>query len=183
MERLNKDEINMTDELKDIFDNVNNWLKFAEAKHAMIIAFNSSLIFGLSNFYEKTNNTFSICCLLLLAQTMLFISTVISVISFIPRLKIPDMGLFKLEPISANDNLLFFSHIAKYTTNEYYEKIKQFSEDNKFNEKFDMQYVYQIIINSKITHIKFKQFEISSWFLISAFLTPLGAFLLYCFRK
>lgn len=35
------------DKLKDIFINVNEWLKFAEAKHAGLIVLNSGIIFGI----------------------------------------------------------------------------------------------------------------------------------------
>lgn len=37
----------MYDKLKDIFTNVNEWLKFAEAKHAGLIVLNSGTVFGL----------------------------------------------------------------------------------------------------------------------------------------
>lgn len=37
----------MYDKLKDIFTNVNEWLKFAEAKHAGLIVLNSGIIFGI----------------------------------------------------------------------------------------------------------------------------------------
>lgn len=37
----------MYEKLKDIFTNVNEWLKFAEAKHAGLIVLNSGTIFGL----------------------------------------------------------------------------------------------------------------------------------------
>lgn len=37
----------MYDKLKDIFNNVNEWLKFAEAKHAGLIVLNSGIIFGM----------------------------------------------------------------------------------------------------------------------------------------
>lgn len=37
----------LIDELKDIFENVNAWLKFAEGKNAALIAFNGALTVGL----------------------------------------------------------------------------------------------------------------------------------------
>ena len=37
----------MYDKLKDIFTNVNEWLKFAEAKHAGLIVLNSGIVFGI----------------------------------------------------------------------------------------------------------------------------------------
>ena len=37
----------LDDKLKDIFTIVNDWLKFAEAKSATLIAANAGLIFGI----------------------------------------------------------------------------------------------------------------------------------------
>ena len=36
----------MTDKLKEIFENVNNWLSFAEAKNAALVALESTIIIG-----------------------------------------------------------------------------------------------------------------------------------------
>jgi hypothetical protein len=45
----------MADKLKDIFENVNNWLKFAEAKNATLIAGNGLLIFGVLKTIHEVN--------------------------------------------------------------------------------------------------------------------------------
>ena len=45
----------MEDKLKDIFENVNNWLKFAEAKNATIVAGNGLLIFGICRLLKDTS--------------------------------------------------------------------------------------------------------------------------------
>ncbi len=43
----------MKDELKYIFGNVNDWLKYAEAKHAGLLVLNSAIIIGLISSYSK----------------------------------------------------------------------------------------------------------------------------------
>ncbi len=178
MERLNNGA-NMEDKLKDIFENVNNWLKFAEAKNALIIVLNGTLIFRISGFYSHIQNNV-IYFLYFMSILMLLISIVIAIISFIPRLKTP---YIKMQNPLPNDNLLYFGHIAKYTPDQYYLKIsKILSKDDKYKE-FNMHYSNQIVVNSRITFIKFKQFEISVFFLISAFLTPLGTWFLYKNRQ
>ena len=44
---LKSDNDNITQQLYQVFNNVNDWLKFAEAKNAMLIAFNGASIFGI----------------------------------------------------------------------------------------------------------------------------------------
>lgn len=170
---------NMDEKLNQIFSNVNNWLKYAEAKNALIIVLNSTLIFGIINLYPAIKDDTSYILYMSIAILMMLISIIVALISFIPRLKSP---YEKVESPLENDNLLYFGHIAKYTSEQYREKIEKILSAENTNKEFDMYYINQIIINSKITLIKFKQFEISAWFLIAAFLTPIGALILYQFR-
>ena len=48
---------NMNKELLLIFSNINEWLRFAEAKNAMIIAFNGASIYGIVKLPFKINPT------------------------------------------------------------------------------------------------------------------------------
>jgi len=171
----------MVNHLKDIFDNVNYWLKFAEAKNGAIIALNSSLIFGVFkiNSTIANENIFRDYYIVMIIFVLL-VSTIIALLSFIPRLKYPYINF---QSINKHDNLLYFGDILKYTADQYYEKIQTIinTEDNQ--KELELYYINQLIINSKITFIKFKQFEIAVWFTLSAFLTPVGVLVLYILRK
>jgi TM2 domain-containing membrane protein YozV len=166
--------------VKDIFENVNNWLKFAEAKNGAIIALNSAFIFGLLRLLQSSNteNLYKEMYIKMIIF-LLLVSLIMALLSFIPKLKYP---YIKFDKISKKDNLLYFIDIAKYTDNEYYEKITTITEKSS-NEKLDKYYIQQIIINSQITYIKYKQFEIAVWFTLSAILTPLGAIILFTYKK
>ncbi len=161
---------------KDIFDNVNSWLKFAEAKNASILAFNSALIFGIFKvFPDSASNNILLFYYLCFVVFLLLIAITMSLISFIPMLKYTYIEFG--EP-SDNDNLLFFGDIAKYAdfNEQYKRKVKETLENT--NNGFDDYYISQTIINSKITYIKYKQFEIAIWFTFAAILTPIGAYFL-----
>lgn len=166
--------------LKDIFENVNNWLKFAEAKNGAIIAVNSALIFGISRIFlvNDIQNIF-VKLYLFIFIFLLLVSTVIALLSFVPKLDYPYLFFSKK---SKNDNLLYFGDIAKYAEAEYNKKIKKIVSKSE-NIELEKFYINQIVINSKITYIKYKQFEIAIWFTISAFLTPIGAILIYYIQK
>jgi len=168
----------MRDILKDIFDNVNNWLKFAEAKNGAIIALNATVIFGILKLgVINVNGNNILNYYLYVAVFMLILSITIALLSFVPRLTHPYIQFKK--PLD-KDNLLYFGDIAKYTPYKYEERLNlSITINDENNSTLNVYYINQIVINSKITFIKFKQFEIAIWFTISAILTPLGGIILY----
>jgi len=171
----------MLDILKDIFENVNNLLKFAEAKNGIIIALNATVIFGIFKLGVLSLDTSSILnWYLYITIFMLLTSLIIALLSFVPKLKYPYLSFEK--PLET-DNLLYFGDIAKYTPTQYKKHcekiIKLDDKDYQNNCKLTDDYINQIVINSKITFIKFKQFEIAIWFTLSAILTPIGGMILY----
>ena len=165
--------------LKDIFDNVNNWLKFAEAKNGAIIALNATFIFGilkLGIINDDNGNSF-LNYYLYIAIFMLTLSIIIALLSFVPRL---NHSYIQFKKPLDKDNLLYFGDIAKYTPSKYEERLNiSIKVDDEKNSTLNTYYINQIVINSKITFIKFKQFEIAIWFTISAILTPIGGIILY----
>jgi hypothetical protein len=74
----------MYDRIKDIFDNVNEWLKFAEAKNGGLIVLNSGILFGTLSLYKDYKDSIPIQGILVL---FLFIveSLLMSFISLFPR--------------------------------------------------------------------------------------------------
>jgi hypothetical protein len=102
----------MADVLKDIFENVNNWLKFAEAKNATLIAGNGLLIFGVLKTIHELKIDNYLLWYIYFCLALFSLSLVIALISFIPKVKIPTFLLNS--NIETNDNLLFYGHILKY---------------------------------------------------------------------
>jgi len=167
----------MINEVKSIFDNVNNWLKFAEAKNGAIIALNATFIFGILKLGLISNKSIVIInYYLYLCIFMLLVSSIVALLSFVPQLK---FIYIKFKKISDRDNLLYFGDIAKYTPTQYSDSLKKILEVDSKNNKLYEHYINQIVINSKITWIKFKQFDIAIWFTISAILTPIGGYILH----
>lgn len=164
--------------ISNIFENVNNWLKFAEAKNGTIIALNSALIFGLFQICQDTKTENIILIVYVYSALIsLFISIIIAILSFVPKLSYQYTSFGKPKD---SDNLLYFGDIAKYSEKEYIDKLSSIT--NEITD-FDKQYINQIATNSKITYVKYKQFELAVWFNISAFLTPVGAIILYLYKK
>lgn len=176
MERLNKDEINMTDELKDIFDNVNNWLKFAEAKNATMTAGNGLVIFGVSKLIlmKDLNINEYLLYYIYFSLFMMTLSFVVALISFMPNVKLPSY-IFNNNEKKAN-NLLFFGSIMEYNEDNYLRDLKDtlgLENDNYKKNKINQMYANQIIINSKIAMKKYKLFNMSLHFTLVAILSPI----------
>lgn len=96
----------LDEQLKNIFSNINDWLKFAETKTATLLTGNGLLIFGILRTIkgqEITQTQTSIICFALL---VLILSLLTCLISFIPSLKLP--WLVTTKKPTEKDKLLFF---------------------------------------------------------------------------
>lgn len=162
----------MLDTLKDTLSKVNDWVKFAEAKNAANVAFCSAAMFALTriitgkesiNPYVSYYIGFVLLCLTL--------SLSISLFSFIPKLRVPWLHIDKPHDV---DNLLYFGHACKYTATDYLEKLYDSKEKSSKNNRLEFLYANQIVVNSKVAYIKFKQFDLAIFFTMAAVLSPVG---------
>ncbi|UPT69332.1 MAG: hypothetical protein M0D53_08840 [Flavobacterium sp. JAD_PAG50586_2] len=89
-------------ELKYMFANVNEWLKFAEAKHAGLIILNTALVIGILSSYGTIKH-----CLLKPSIVVGIICFGLSVfISIISQFPVTQNAIFRKSTI-ANPNLYF----------------------------------------------------------------------------
>lgn len=158
-----------TDKLKFIFDNVNNWLKFAESKNAALLVANLGISFGVIRILisVKYINKFVFYYLVICISLIIF-SAFICFVSFIPKISLPSFSEDSLQPQSAN--LIFYSDIAKFTPENYFKALnfnKIISEED-IQDKFLEFIANQIVINSKIAYAKFIYFRLAIWLTIIA---------------
>jgi len=169
----------MEELLNKSFENVNNWLKYAETKCATLLAANGVFIWGLARAMLTGNfdNTF-VLAYFNLVILMLLISLVLLLVSFLPSFDIP--WLFKLsEPDKENDNLLYFEHISKYTPIKYLEEMSLAANFSNYQRnKLELMLAKQIITNSVITRRKFIIFDLAIWLTISSVITPIGSWII-----
>jgi hypothetical protein len=171
----------MEEKLELIFKNVNDWLKFAETKNAMLLGFNGVVFFGILKLFiwENFPDIFLLKLYLILAMILLSASSLGTLISFVPNLKIlrPTFN-FKKE----NDNFLYFDVLRSKTKEDI---IKRYRKDDEQIEDYHNHLAEQIITNAAITKRKYDYFTLALWLSISSFLTPiLGAiFFIYNYTK
>lgn len=161
----------MIDTLRDTLSKVNDWVKYAEAKNAANIAFCSASIFAVSRMVlTKPELSDYIHYYSYLIISLLALSLVLSLVSFIPKLKAPWINLGNREE---NDNLLYFGHACKYSGSKYLDKLYLGNAVSSENYDIELMYSNQIVINSKVAYMKFGQFDLAIKFTISAIITPL----------
>ncbi len=147
-------EIN--EELKYIFSNVNDWLKFAEAKNGALLAINVGVIITLYGIVTNNDaNYYKLLCIPIMV--LLFISAIYCLLSFHPmisRLELKNTNLKK------NHNIYFFGDIYQMDENKLLDELK-----NKLGLKdysptgADSDLANQIICNSKIAMQKYNTFK------------------------
>lgn len=160
------------DLLYKVFENVNNWLNFAEAKNAANLAFIIAMLQVVTSidFIPMSEPRFFLSILLL-------ISGMFSIISFIPNNKLIGFFsevflIFRQNNINENDNLIFYKDIKNYTKEEYLIKIYKYYLEKEYTieSKYEFDLSEEIIENSKIAVSKYLLFKIAVCFDIIFFL-------------
>lgn len=158
--------------LSEVFENVNNWLNFAEAKNAANIALVIASIAAIVSYNE-------INCFLYLVSLFFILSGIFSMLSFLPKLtgkskirKILDCITSCLKKDTTEENLLFFEDIKKYSKEEYVKKINEvyYNYSDKQITKYQLDLSNEIIYNSYIASLKYWLFKIAILLDIIAFL-------------
>ena len=171
----------MDEKLKEIFSNINDWLKFAEAKSATLIACNGALIFGISRLISSFDLKGIYLLYFILISALCILSIAICFLSIIPSLSMP----WEKKPsgTSDEDNLMYFSDIAKYTPLAYLHALKDNLEltDSAFT-GYQRDISNQIIINSVIADKKYRAFQKAIWLTLAAVISPVLALLVFLFK-
>ena len=160
----------MNEDLKYIFSNINDWLKFAEAKCAGLLALNLAAIIGLlqsaSMFTDDIQNGQGILIVLF------SLSSLITLYSLIPKLNtlikfyrtIPNLEA-ELKHRKDNNrptiNCIYFGDIACLTEAMFSTLAtnKPLDEHNSLTQLL----IHQIVVNAQIALQKYRIFSLASW--------------------
>lgn len=161
--------------LQTIFDTSNNWLHFAEAKNAALIAFNVALIAAIMG--TDLSDTYLLLTGIIIIG--LIISTIVSIWSFKPI----NRKLNKITRQELTENLLHFAYIASLEKEEYLQKLyfSYWNETNKnINDlpQLEIDYCEEIIQISRITMKKQNCFKFG-FYIVLLILIILGVWFIY----
>lgn len=150
---------NVMEDLKEIFQNVNNWLMFAEVKHGALIALDTTFILGIIALIVEDE----ISGIGIVGLIIIICSLFISMYSYYPNLKgIKDKWLIS-KRIVPNRNLLFYKDIFQLSNKEYLERIYINYYNIEISEfaKKELDYAEEIVVNSRTAMKKYFLFKIS----------------------
>lgn len=157
----------MKENLKEIFINVNECLRFAEAKHAGLIVLNSGVIFGILAVYKDYKPLLPISVILI---TLLFfgISLLFTFRSLFPITS----NLIKPRKGDSNPNLYFYESLSKLTEIEFKTELNKISPGYQYT-KLENDIINQILVNSSIASIKYRFFKYALYFTVGGFSVPI----------
>lgn len=170
----------MNNDLLEIFKNVNDWLKHAEAKNAMLVAFDGAAIFGLAQLHSAhfIKNSELLSYSIIGAIGFLTVSSIIALISFSPQLSFkPETGV----AMQREKNPIFFEYLRKIPTWKIGKQIT--GEDFIKLSSIDQDLAEQIRQNSIITSSKYWHFKIAVWITSIVFIVVLLISLIYFFNS
>lgn len=154
--------------LQQLFENVNAWLHFSEAKNGALIALNVALLAAL---FSSGLSTF---CEILFSGTVvgLLCSTMLSLLSFRPI----DKELAKTSSIGINENLLHYAYIASLNEDEYLTKIYERYWESDWQSfalipQIEKDYSREIVQNSRVTMRKQLYFKLAFYIDIAIIIT------------
>lgn len=152
----------MEERLKFIFSNVNDWLKFAEAKNGVLVAFNGAAIWGTLQGFEmicKINPLLKIPTYFFIVCA--FVGIVISLFSFMPSLKLSKRAISEIDnQIIKDQSLIFFRDISQFNSDTYLKVLYSRSE-GKLPDKtnsYELDIANQIVANSRNGWLKYRRF-------------------------
>ncbi|MEH6659837.1 Pycsar system effector family protein [Leeuwenhoekiella marinoflava] len=173
----------MNKDLLEIHSNTKDWLKFAESKNAMLVAFNAASIYGVSKLpFLNTSEDWGFWdCYFSIVIILLITSVCVCLISFVPRVKFMQLSIAR---IKQDNSVLFFEHLGKSTPKQILRDVYNKTSDAKFSE-LDEDLATQIHSTARVASSKYSLFTVAVWITIIAYVSPPIAiiFFIYNYRK
>lgn len=165
------------EQLRSIFNNVNEWLKFAEAKNLGLLTLVAAIDFGFTQVsFPKDNDIETIGRYVFLPIT--FVSFLSSLISVFPILSKIEKGYLVKSLITKLSNLIdkeeSFENIHYYG---YLRNLDEATFETEFLTKvnstdvftqYEIELSTQILYNSRIAWLKYQLFKIGAFFFLLA---------------
>lgn len=168
--------------MRETLSDVNDWLKFAEAKNGALLAASGVGIWGCLRMMSLLGSACYVTIYLVVVALFFLCGFVISLLSFLPILHAGSKRR-KLEQAEIR-NLLYFGHLALYSAHELARDFYAAQGDPERElTKMDVMCADQIVTNSRIALAKLSFFNLAVAFLLTGILTPLVAWpLLYTLK-
>lgn len=179
------------EQLNSIFANVNEWLKFAEAKNFGLLTLNAGVIFGISQItYNEKSIIINLCYYLIIPLAA--ISFLVSLISIFPILsKIERQKInngVMVDNLTKNfinkfsnwidkegdiKNIHFYGYLCTLKVSEFETKFLNKINSTTAFSGYEKDLSEQILYNSRITKLKYQLFKIAAFFFLCGVVLPI----------
>ncbi|RVU26977.1 hypothetical protein EOJ36_02980 [Sandaracinomonas limnophila] len=186
-------KLNYEEQLYKIFNNENDWLKFAEAKNFGLLTLNAAIVFGLTQITFSNDSVIKMVafCVFVPFSILSFIPCLISLFPIVTKIesknkkgevrnsmKFINYLSNKIDKDKSFENIHFYGYL-KDLKEEKFEKefLKKTGSKDEFT-TYERELVTQILYNSRITSLKYKFFKIGAFLfligiLVSVFALPI----------
>ncbi len=168
------------EQLQKIFTNVNDWLKFAEAKNFGLLTLNAAIVFGFSqtNFAENSVIEKAGYYVFSPFTTLSFLSCLISLFPIVSRI---DKGSYTkswinkfcnwIDEEKEFENIHFYGYLKGIDESEFETKFLGKINSSDALSQYEKELATQILYNSRITWLKYQLFKIGAFlFLVGSVL-------------
>jgi hypothetical protein len=155
--------------LEKLYQHAFDMVQFGESKNTTLIAFNVTVIIGMSFTCHFTSN-FYICYYACFAILFSGISILIGFSALVAKVKNKSYEI----NLTKNDNLLYFATVAHMTDTDLLEKISLNYGCISDNENYERDLAKQAIITSQIASRKFKLYNLAIGFAFAGIATPVS---------
>ncbi len=164
------------EQLQKIFTNVNEWLKFAEAKNFGLLSLNAAIVFGFTQTTFQDGSIIQKAGFYVFAPFALF-SFLAALISLFPIVSKIEKRAYAKSWINKFCN--WIDTEAKFENIHFYGYLKDIDEsefESKFLSKinvavpfiqYETELATQILYNSRITWLKYQLFKIGAFFFLA----------------
>lgn len=186
-------KLNHEEQLYKIFNNVNDWLKFAEAKNFGLLTLNAAIVFGLTQITFNNDSVIKMVafCVFVPFSILSFIPCLISLFPIVTKIesknkkgevrnsmKFINYLSNKIDKDKSFENIHFYGYLKDLKEEKFEEKfLKKTGSKDEFT-TYERELVTQILYNSRITSLKYKFFKIGAFLfligiLFSVFALPI----------
>ena len=162
------------DELRNTLESVNDWLKFAEAKNAVVVAASGFALWASLRLTLSTETGCYTSTYFAILSAFLLAGFVTALLSFLPILNY--RWIAPTPNKMANGNLLYFGHLATLSKKQVLDAYTKATESREADIKaIHEMFAEQIIVNSRIALAKYAMFEFAIKVILVGVLTPVIA--------
>jgi hypothetical protein len=138
---------------------VNDWLKFAEAKNGLVLALGLAGLAAIASILSSDRDLYGPAVWAMSSGFVVFsVVALLALASFIPRTDLPGILKASLGEVEPGSNLDFYGDLRNFTSEELSDTLSTHYRMSGLKRKIHKDLAAQIIVNSQIAWDKFRIF-------------------------